>query len=129
LVGSPLENRIQIVEGDFFKDPFPSDHDAVMIANVMHLLSPEHNLELLRRIRKYAPDEARLLLVDFWTDATHTQPVFAALMAGAFLLRTGEGDVYSDEDVHSWLQASGWRALERRDLGSRASVIVAATRR
>lgn len=129
LVGSPLENRIQIVEGDFFKDPFPSDHDAVMVANVMHLLSPEHNLELLRRIRKYAPDEVRLLLVDFWTDATHTQPVFAALMAGAFLLRTGEGDVYSDEEVHGWLQASGWRALERRDLGSRASVIVAATTR
>ena len=127
LAGSPLANRIQIVEGDFFKDPIPQDHDAVMVANVMHLLLPEHNLELLRRIRKYASDEVRLLLVDFWTDPTHTQPVFAALMAGAFLLRTGEGDVYSDEEVRGWLQASGWYALERRDLGSRASVIVATT--
>jgi len=127
LAGSPVGNRIQIVEGDFFKDPIPQDQDAVMVANVMHLLSPEHNLELLRRIRKCVSDEVRLLLVDFWTDPTHTQPVFAALMAGAFLLRTGEGDVYSDEEVRGWLKASGWRALERRDLGSRASVIVAAT--
>lgn len=126
LVSSFLAHRIRIVEGDFFKDPIPEDHDAVMVANVLHLLSPEHNLELLRRIRTYSSDEVRLLLVDFWTDATHTQPVFAALMAGAFLLRTGEGDVYSDEEVRGWLQATGWCALERKDLGSRASVIVAA---
>jgi hypothetical protein len=124
---SALANRMQIVEGDFFKDSIPPDNDLVIVANVMHLLSPDHNLDLLRRIRGGASDEVRLLLVDFWTDPTHTQPVFAALMAGAFLLRTGEGDVYSEEEVRSWLEASGWRALERRELGSRASVIVAAT--
>lgn len=129
LAGSVFANRIRIVEGDFFKDPIPEDHDAVMVANVVHLLSPERNLELLRRIRKYASDDVRLLLVDFWTDTTHTQPVFAALMAGAFLLRTGEGDVYSEEEVCGWLQATGWRALERRELGSRASVIAAAPAR
>ena len=61
--------------------------------------SPEHNLELLRRTRDAVPAGARLLLVDFWTDQTHTQPPFAALMAGEFLVITGEGDVYSAEDV------------------------------
>jgi hypothetical protein len=35
----------------------------------------------------------------------HTQPIAAALMAGAFLLRTGEGNVYSEEDVRQWLKA------------------------
>jgi hypothetical protein len=33
------------------------------------------------------PDGARLLLADFWTDATHTQPPFTALMAGEFLVK------------------------------------------
>jgi len=94
---------------------------------VIHLLSPEHNVELLRRIRESASDGCRLLLVDLWTDPTHTQPLFAALMAGAFLLRSGEGDVYSEEEVRGWLQATGWRPLERTPLAGPASLIVAET--
>jgi hypothetical protein len=29
-------------------------------------------------------------------------------MAGEFLVMTGEGDVYSEEEVQEWLRASGW---------------------
>jgi cyclopropane fatty-acyl-phospholipid synthase-like methyltransferase len=78
LASDPGAQRAQVVAGDFFKDPIPSGHDAVLIANVIHLFSAAHNLELLRRTRAYMPDGARLLLADFWTDATHTQPPFAA---------------------------------------------------
>ena len=122
-----IANRISVVEGDFFTDPIPQDNDVIIIANVMHLLLPEHNLVLLRRLRQNVRDDATLLLVDFWTNSTHTEPMFAALMAGAFLLRTGEGDIYSEEEVRNWLQTSGWRQVDRRPLGNRASVIVAAT--
>ena len=41
---------MEVVAGDFFADPLPDGHDAVLIANVVHLLSPEHNLELLRNL-------------------------------------------------------------------------------
>jgi SAM-dependent methyltransferase len=127
LVGSPLAGRIRVEEGDFFKAPIPGDHDAIIVANVIHLFSPERNLELLRRIREYVTDGTRLLLVDLWTNPTHTQPLFAALMAGAFLLRTGEGDVYSEEEIRGWLAAAGWRPLERRSLAGPASLVLAET--
>jgi SAM-dependent methyltransferase len=127
LASDPATQQVKVVEGDFFKDPIPAGHDVVLIANVVHLISPERTLELLRRIRQYMPDGARLLLVDFWTDATHTQPAFAALMAGEFLVITGEGDVYSEEEAHRWLEESGWRTLERKPLAGPISVIVAET--
>jgi hypothetical protein len=60
-----------------------------------------------------------------WTDPTHTQPLMAALMAGAFLLVTGEGDVYSVDDARGWLQATGWRMLEHQPLAGPASLMVA----
>jgi SAM-dependent methyltransferase len=125
LSDNALAGRIRIVEGDFFKSPIPVDHDAVIVANVLHLFSSDRNLELLRRIREFVPDGARLLLVDLWTDPTHTEPLFAALMAGAFLLRTGEGDVYSEQEVRAWLAASGWRPLDRTPLAGPASLISA----
>jgi SAM-dependent methyltransferase len=127
LAGDPGAQRAQVVAGDFFRDPIPGGHDAVLIANVIHLFSAAHNLELLRRTRAHVPDGARLLLADFWTDATHTQPPFAALMAGEFLVITGEGDVYSEEEARGWLQASGWRAVERKPLAGPVSLLVAET--
>ncbi len=125
LVGIPVADQVKIVEGDFFKDPIPDGHDAVIVANVIHLFVPQHNLALLKRLRECVPDGARLLLVDFWTDPTHTQPTFAALMAGEFQMFTGEGDVYSEEEVHEWLQQAGWRPLEHKPLAGPASLIVA----
>jgi SAM-dependent methyltransferase len=127
LVGSRFAGRIRVEEGDFFKAPIPGGHDAIIVANVIHVLSPERNVELLRRIREFVSDGSRLLLVDLWTDPTHTQPLFAALMAGTFLLRSGEGNVYSEEEARGWLQATGWRPLERKPLAGPASLIVAET--
>jgi ubiquinone/menaquinone biosynthesis C-methylase UbiE len=125
LAGSPVATRLRIVEGDFFTDPLPNDHDVMLIANVFHNFLPERNRALLERAYACAADGARLLLIDFWTDPTHTQLLMAALMAGAFLLVTGEGDVYSAEEVRDWLQATGWRMLERKPLAGPTSLIVA----
>jgi SAM-dependent methyltransferase len=128
LVDNPLAERVEVVAGDFFADSIPGGHDAVLIANVIHLFSSEHDLELLRRVRATAPAGARLLLADFWTDETHTQPPFAAIMAGAFLVRTGEGAVYSEEEARGWLEQTGWEALERRPLAGAISLLVAEAR-
>jgi O-methyltransferase domain/Dimerisation domain len=124
LAGSPLAARLRIVEGDFFTDPLPEGHDAILLANVLHNFWPERNCALLRRLGTSAPAATRLLLVDFWTDPLHIQPLTAALMAGAFLL-TSQGDVYSAEEVHDWLQATGWRTIEHKALAGPASLIVA----
>jgi hypothetical protein len=72
LAGNALAERIQVVDGDFLLDPIPPGHDGVIIANIAHNLSPDRNVELLRRVRDRVPDGARLLMVDFWTDASHT---------------------------------------------------------
>jgi O-methyltransferase involved in polyketide biosynthesis len=122
--GSPLEPRIRVVAGDFFADRLPEGHDAILLANVLHNFLPERNRSLLLRLSTSAPAGARLLLVDFWTDPTHTQPLTAALMAGAFLL-TSQGDVYSAEEVRDWLQTTGWRSIEHRPLAGPTSLIVA----
>jgi O-methyltransferase domain/Dimerisation domain len=125
LAEDPAATRAEVVEGDFFRDPIPDGHDVVLIANVMHLFSPEHNVELLRRTRERVPDRARLLLADFWTDPTHTDPPLAALMAGEFLVITGEGDVYSEQETSAWLAQTGWQALERVPLAGPISLVVA----
>jgi hypothetical protein len=125
LAQTPHASRIQIANGDFFKDPIPEGHDAIIVANVIHCFPADRVFELLSRIRNGASSKTRLLLVDFWTNATHTEPVFATLMAGEFLLTPGRGDVYSIEDAMAWFQGTRWRTIEHKPLAGPASLLVA----
>jgi hypothetical protein len=63
--------------------------------------------------------------VDLLTDASATQSFASALLAGEFLLETGEGDVYSEREVRGWLHACGWKPVERKPLTSLWSLLIA----
>jgi len=119
------DGRVRFYEGDLLQDQLPTGYDAFLLANVVHIFTPEHNRDLLERVHASALPGARLLLVDFWTDPTHTQPVFAAIMAGQFLISGGEGDVYSEDEIRDMLAATGWAMSERRPLTGPASLVVA----
>lgn len=125
LLAMPGGDAIEVIPGDFFVGDLPRGYDAVLLANIVHIFSPEHNLQLLRRIREVVEPGARLLLVDFWTHQAHTEPVFSALMAAEFQMVSGEGDVYSREEIQAWLDATRWRFVEHRSLDGPASLVVA----
>lgn len=125
LTNHPIGDRIAVIDGDIFEQALPEHHDVVLIANVMHLFGPERNHDVLRRLRGSVAAGTRLLLADFWTDPEHTNPPFAALMAGEFLVITGEGDVYSAQEVKDWLDETGWRVVQRTPLAGPMSLIVA----
>lgn len=126
LADAGLAPRVTVASGDALTGPLPSGHDVFLIANCVHLWSPSENQEVLRHVRTAASTAAPLLLVDFWTNATHSEPVAAALMAGEFAVHTRNGDVYSVDEARDWLTRTGWRFVEHRPLGGPQSLIVAA---
>src|ERR671910_3589480 len=91
LAANPVGSRINIVAGDLFEDAIPKDHDALILANVVHYFDHARNLELLRRIRERVLAGARVLIVDFWTNPQHTEPLFAVLVAGGVFINGGGG--------------------------------------
>ena len=125
LATEPVRSRIEVVEGDLFKDPLPDGHDALIVANTVHVLSAAHNVELMRKLRAHVRPGAKLLLVDLWTDPSHSQPLAAAFMSGTFLLTSGEGQTYSEQEADDWLGQTGWRKRERKPLAGPSSLIVA----
>jgi SAM-dependent methyltransferase len=125
LAGTAEGARINVVDGDFFADSLPQGADATILANIIHLFSPTHSKELLERIRRQSKTGSRLLLIDFWTDPTHTQPAPTAMLAGEFLLVAGEGDVYSAQEIQDWLRDTSWRLVQHQRLPGPASLIVA----
>ena len=125
IAAAGLDDRISVHAGDAMADDLPPGHDVFLLANLIHYRSPADNIALLRRVRDAAPADGRLLLADFWTNATHTEPVHASLMAGEFAVHLRDGDVYSVDEVRDWLPDAGWRFVEHRPLAGPQSLIVA----
>jgi SAM-dependent methyltransferase len=120
-----LAQRITVITGDAMAGQLPTGYDAFLLANLVHYWSPEQNQDLLERVRQAAQPGSALLLADFWTNPAHTEPLQAALMAGEFATHIRTGDVYSVEEVRSWLDHTGWRFTDHRPLAGPQSLIVA----
>ena len=127
VAGAGLADRIEVVAGDVLNEDLPTGHDVFLLANLVHYWSPEENRRLLERVRRAAKPGSHLLLADFWTDATHTEPLHAALMAGEFAVHLQDGDVYSIVEVRGWLAQAGWRFVEHAPLAGPQSLVVAET--
>lgn len=124
LADTTIADRVNVVALDVFAGDLPGGHDAVLVANFVHLFTPGKVRELFRRCRAAVEPGARMLAVDFWTDATHTDPLPAALLAGEFLIVAG-GTVYSFDEIDGWLAEAGWEPRHHAPLAYPASVIVA----
>lgn len=125
IANAGLEPRVDVVAGDATEDSLPGGHDVCLLANLIHYFSPEENQSLLRRVRDAVDTRTPLLLADFWTDPTHTEPLMAALMAGEFAVHLRHGDVYSADEAQSWLAATAWTFVDHRPLAGPFSLIVA----
>jgi len=125
ITSAQLADRIDVIEGDAFTTDLPAGYDAFLLANVMHYFTPEQNQDLLRRVRKAAEPGSALLLADWWTNPEHTEPRQAALMAGQFAVNLRNGDVYSADEAHTWLNRTGWRVATHRPLAGSQSLIIA----
>jgi len=125
LSGDPHGSQVQVVDGDALFDPIPPDHDLMLLANTIHLLSPDKVQRLFQRMRSVVGPGARLLIPEHWMDATHTSPMINTLFAGTFLLLSGDTSTYSVEEATGWLAAAGWKTLEHRPLFGAISLLVA----
>ncbi|MFK3984385.1 methyltransferase [Micromonospora sp. NPDC050397] len=116
-------DRLDLVAADVFVDPLPAGHDVVVVANFLHLFSPERNLELLARLAEVVAPGGRLLLVDWFRDPAAPHPA-TRLGSGEFLMISG-GDTYEASDVTGWLDQTGWTPVEHLPLAAPAGLIVA----
>lgn len=120
-----LTSLVTAEVGDAMSGELPTGYDVFLVANLVHYWAPQENRSLLERVRRAADVGSRILLADFWTNATHTEPLHAALMAGEFAAHVRDGDVYSVDEVRDWLPATGWRFVEHVALAGPQSLIVA----
>jgi SAM-dependent methyltransferase len=106
--------RLSYVPLDLLKDEIPGPFDVIWYSNVLHIYSPEQNLDVFRRAKVALGEGGRLLIQDaFLHDREGLYPEEASLFAVSMLLFTETGNTYSVAETTAWLEKAGFASVRR----------------
>ncbi len=119
-----LDNRIEVLAGDFMLDPLP-EADVITMGNILHGLNEESKQFLLNKIYKALPKNGVLIVIENIIDNDRRQNTFGLLMSLNMLIENGEAFDYTLNDFEGWASAAGFKKVEMMPLTGPASAIVA----
>lgn len=113
-----MEGRIQVLDGDFLKDPIPGTYDAVFMSNILHGQGPEENMALLAKVYGSLHPRGRVIVQDVVMEADLARPQWGAVFAVNMLLHTGRGRCYSFGEIAGWLAGAGFVEVQELEANS-----------
>ena len=102
-----LQDRIDTVALDMFKDPFPSGYDAVFFSNIFHDWGRKRCLHLARASFEALPPGGRIYLHEILLGDSKDGPLPATSFSMAMMFFT-EGKQYTLGELREILEESGF---------------------
>ncbi len=106
-----LGERITVEPVDFSVDPFPRGYDAVLFSNIFHDHPPVVNQGLLARAYQALDPGGRVVVYEFLLEPDQVSPATSALFAVMMLVENQGGNVYTGQELTSWLANAGFHDL------------------
>ncbi|GIX48187.1 MAG: SAM-dependent methyltransferase [Candidatus Tectimicrobiota bacterium] len=114
LARAGLLARVQLVGGDYERDPLPRGADVVLWSGNLHASSPARCRQVLAKLRCLLPPGGCLLIHDYLLDDDRSGPLIPALLALHLLLVSEEGQVYSGAELRALLAEAGFTAITQQ---------------
>ena len=106
--GSPFENRVTLVEGDFTRDELPTGHDFAWISAIIHQMSRQESRQLYGKAFRALESGAKIAVRDFMMNSNRTAPKDGAFFGINMLANTETGMVYKYDEVREDLETAGF---------------------
>jgi predicted O-methyltransferase YrrM len=123
---SGLQDRVELVAGDFYVDELPEGCDLALLSAIIHQNSPEQNLALYQKIYRAILPGGMLMIRDHVMDESRTQPPAGAIFALNMLVATEGGDTYTFQEIKSSLETAGFIDIQQIQQGEHMAGIVTA---
>jgi (2Fe-2S) ferredoxin len=120
-----LSDRVRTRVGDLRHDAFGADYDLAILSAICHMLGPDENRDLLRRIFAALSVGGRVVIQDFVMDPEKTSPRAGAMFAVNMLVGTPRGSTYSDPEYSDWLREAGFCEVRRVPLAGQNELMIA----
>ena len=103
---SDVRDRVEFMEGDMFRDPFPPGLDVVLLSNVLHDWDVAECEVLVRKSADALKPGGQVLIHDVFLNDDLDGPLPIALYSASLFSLT-EGRAYSAAEYRQWLAAAG----------------------
>lgn len=123
-----VESRVTTKPGDLRVDSFGSGFDLALISAVCHMLSPDENRDLLKRVHASLESGGRAVIQEFILDDDKTSPKSAAMFSINMLVGTKAGASYSEAEYTQWLNEAGFADVRRLRLPGPTGLMVGTKR-
>jgi cyclopropane fatty-acyl-phospholipid synthase-like methyltransferase len=107
-----MSDRIQVIDGNFLKDPLPRSYDVAFMSNVIHGNGLEENRDLVHRMADCLTPGGIIVVRDILMNDELTRPAFGSVFAVNMLLHTPQGRCYAQSEVTEWLGEAGFVQIE-----------------
>ena len=107
-----MSDRVRHVEGDLATSDFGGPYDAALCFNIIHHLTPEQNVALLRKAGAALAPGGTLAVLDLFTKPGPPKGD-AGDYLGLFFYMTSAAATYSPDELRSWLEQAGFERPRR----------------
>lgn len=106
-----LDERVELVAGDFYKDELPADCDLALLSAIIHQNNVEENISLYRKIFRALEPGGAILIRDFVMNELRTKPPTGALFDINMLVATRGGKTYTFSQIEDSLREAGFEKI------------------
>jgi len=110
-----MSDRVEHRDGDMFESDLGGPYDGALVFDIIHHLSGEQVVALLRRVREVLKPGATVAVLEmFRSDAKHQRASAAAL--GMLFHLTSGADLHSPAELSEYLREAGFGEPKRKKL-------------
>lgn len=124
LVATGVDDKVAVVSGDFFTDPFPKA-EIITMGNILHDWNLETKKMLIKKAYEALPDGGALVVIENVIDDERRQNAFGLMMSLNMLIETEGGFDYTAADFISWTQEAGFTGMDVMHLAGPTSALIA----
>ena len=103
--------------GNFHTDNIGTGYDLVFISQILHSLSAEDSIALLKKAFDALNPGGKLAIHEFTLGEDRAHPAPGALFSINMLVNTSDGRCYTPKEMQAWLVKAGFKSVKTKVLG------------
>ena len=119
-----LTDRVNVVSGDFLKDPLPKA-DIITMGMILHDWNLEKKKHLIKLAYDALPDEGAFVAIEHLIDDERRTNAFGLMMSLNMLIEFGDAFDFTGAEFWEWCREAGFKRYEIMHLAGPCSAAIA----
>lgn len=120
-----VHDRFEFIGGDIGEVDFGNDYDVATLGHILHSEGEERSRRLLRKVFRALKPGGVITIAEWLVNDRRTRPLDSLMFAVQMLVNTDRGDVFSFNEIKTWLEEAGFKKVRKFSVPGGSPLILA----